>query len=564
MREIMDAVATAEVIVIPKAAQVGASEVLNNILGYYIAEDPTSLLVIQPTLELAEAWSRDRLAPMLRDTPVLQGKVKDPRARDSGNTVKHKEFPGGRLTVVGANSPTGLRARSIRVVIADEVDSYPASVGTEGDVLTLVSARQRTFWNRRTILASTPLHRATSVIWREWLRSDRRQYHVPCPHCFHPQILRWSGVRWDMTEDGTHRPETAAYACEECGTLWNDVERWSAISRGRWIAEVPDAPIVGFHITGLMSPWLTLETIVREFVRSKHDPFLLQTWVNLMLGEPWEESKEAISSAGLISRCKPYGPESVPDAVRMLCAGVDTQDDRLEISVVGFGVRDETWLITHEVLHGDPALPQLWDELDQFLRLRFQRQDGKIMPIVACCIDSGGHHANAVFNFCRTHRHRRIFPTKGVAGPRPIWNARPSRTGYKGADRVYLIGVDTAKDAIYARLRIESPGPGYIHFPTIDACDQSYFDQLTAEYVLTKKRDGRAYRLWVLPPHKHNEALDCFALAMAAFRATGARLDVDQQPAPPPVTQSPEVGHGTRLPWIDRRRFGGATWWDRD
>jgi phage terminase large subunit GpA-like protein len=492
---------------------------------------------------------------------ALRGLVKDPRARDSGNTTKHKEFPGGRLTVVGANSPTGLRARSIRVVIADEVDSYPASVGTEGDALALASARQRTFWNRRTILASTPLHRSTSVIWREWLRSDRRRYHVPCPHCGREQVLCWSGVRWDKSEDGTHRPETAAYVCDECGSLWTEAERHTALGRGRWIAEAPDASIVGFHISGLMSPWLALDTIVREFLRAKHDPFLLQAWTNLMLGEPWEEAKESISAAGLISRCEPYGPESVPDAVRMLCAGVDTQDDRLEVSVVGFGSRDETWLVTHEILHGDPAKAQLWDDLDQLLRLHFQRQDGRVMRVVGCCIDSGGHHANAVFNFCRAHRHRHIFPTKGVAGPRPIWNARPTRTGYKGGDRVYLIGVDTAKDALYARLRIETPGPGCVHFPTIDGIDQAFFDQLVAEHVVTKKREGRAFRQWILPPHKRNEALDCFCLAMAACRATGVRLDVEQKPAPPPIVQSPEIDSGTRSPWIDRRRFGGANWW---
>jgi phage terminase large subunit GpA-like protein len=553
MKGIMDAVAVAETIVIPKAAQVGATEVLNNICGYFIAEDPSAVLVIQPTLELAEAWSRDRLAPMLRDTPALRGLVKDPRARDSGNTVKHKEYPGGRLTVVGANSPTGLRARSIRVVLADEIDSYPPSVGAEGDPLTLASARQRTFWNRRTILASTPLHRQTSVIWREWLRSDRRQYHVPCPHCQHDQVLCWSGVRWDKGADGAHQPDTAAYACEECGTLWTDVERWAALARGRWIAEVPGALVVGFHISGLMSPWLTLEIIVREFLRAKDDPYLLQVWSNTMLGEPFEEAKEFIAASGLIPRCEPYGPEGVPDAIRLLCGGVDTQDDRLECSVVGFGPRNESWLITHEVLFGDPALPQIWEELDQFLRLQFLRQDGRLMRIAACCIDSGGHHAASVFGFCRAHRHRRIFPTRGIAGPRPIWTGRPSRAGYKGSDRVYLIGVDTLKDQLYSRLRIDKPGPGYVHFPTVDGIDERYFEQLVSEHVVTRKREGRAFRQWILPPHRHNEALDCFILAMAACRATGARLDGDLPVATvPPLGEPVEADLRTTTPrWMD-------------
>jgi phage terminase large subunit GpA-like protein len=568
MREVLDTVndPAAETIVILKAAQVGATEVLNNVVGYFIAEDPSSILVIQPTLELAEAWSRDRLAPMLRDTPVLRGSVKDPRARDSGNTVKHKEFPGGRLTVVGANSPTGLRARSIRIVLADEVDSYPASVGTEGDVLALVAARQRTFWNRRTILASTPLHKRTSVIWREWSRSDRRQYHVPCPHCRHEQVLRWSNVRWDRSETGAHQPDTARYLCEDCGALWNDVERWAALGRGRWIAEDPDTPNVGFHITGPMSPWLSLEQIVREFLRAQDDPFLLQTWTNVMMGEPWEEAKESVAAGGLITRCEPYGPESVPNAVRLLVAGVDVQNDRLEISVFGFGARSESWLIVHEVLHGDPALPQLWDELDQFLKLEFPRQNGRVMRVIACCIDAGGHHAASVYAFCRAHRHRRIFPTRGVAGPRPIWTGRASRAGYKGQDRVYLVGVDTAKDALYSRLRVNKPGPGYVHFPTTDGIDDQYFAQLTAEHVVTRKREGRAYRLWVLPPHRRNEALDCAVLCLAALRATGVRLDrADAEVIVPPApTPEPSIVEGASAPASAPSPFrsieGGASW----
>ena len=331
---------------------------------------------------------------------------------------------------------------------------------------------------------------------------------------------------------------------------------------------MPDAPIVGFHITGLLSPWLTLETIVREFLRAQDDPYLLQVWSNTLLGEPWEEARESIASSGLVSRCEPYGPESVPDAVRILCAGCDTQDDRIECSIVGFGSRSETWLITHEILYGDPALPALWDELDQLLRVQFQRQDGNLMRVVAACIDSGGHHAASVFGFCRAHHRRRIFPTKGIAGSRPIWNARPSAAGFKGQDKVYLVGADTAKDALYARLRIDKPGPGYVHFPTIDSVDDSYFAQLTAEHVVVRRREGRSYRQWILPLHKRNETLDCYVLAMAACRATGIRLDgeIVARPAPPPLGDLPVSvdQEPPPEPWIDRNRlWPRSAWWDR-
>jgi phage terminase large subunit GpA-like protein len=550
LRGIMDCISDpgVETVVVMKSAQVGMTECLGNVCGYYMDQDPAPILVIQPTLEVAEAWSKDRLATMIRDTPCLTGKVRDPRSRDSGNTLRHKEYSGGRLTIIGANSPVGLRSRSIRVVLADEVDAYPPSAGTEGDPLTLAAVRQQTFWNRKTVIASTPLHKVTSTVFRLWSQSDQRRYYVPCPHCDHQQVLVWHQVRWDKSDAGAHQPDTACYVCEECGALWTDVERWSAISRGRWQIEAPAMPIVGFHVSGLMSPWLRLEDIVRKFLVAKGDAYLMQTWSNTVLGEPFEEERESVAASGLIARCEPYGPESVPDACRILVGGCDVQDNRLEISVWGFGARNESWLITHEILHGDPALPQLWDELDQFLRLQFTRQDGNLMRIMACCVDSGGHHAASVFGFCRAHHRRRIFPTKGVAGSRPIWNARPSRAGYKGADRVYLIGVDTAKDAIYSRLRIDKPGAGFVHFPTLDIVDERYFDQLVAEHVVTRKREGRSYRQWVLPGNKLNEALDCAVLALGALRATNYRLDAEPaaQPAPsPPLESEP------RRPWID-------------
>jgi phage terminase large subunit GpA-like protein len=231
-------------IVVAKASQIGGTEAINNVLGYFIHQDPSPILVIQPTLELAESWSKDRLSAMLRDTPVLSGRVRDPTSRDSGNTIRAKTFPGGRLTIIGANSPAGLSARPIRVVLGDEVDRWPVSAGTEGDPLALAAKRQQTFWNRKSLLASTPVHKLTSIIWREYQESDMRRFHVPCRACGTPQVLQWSNVKWDKGPNGEHLPETAYYLCEHCGAIWDDVERnaaiaeatgciWSSLSRAR-------------------------------------------------------------------------------------------------------------------------------------------------------------------------------------------------------------------------------------------------------------------------------------------------------------------------------------------
>lgn len=256
----MDAISDPSVseVVVMSSAQVGKTELLLNLIGYNIHQDPSPILLVQPTQEMAEAFSKDRLAPMLRDTPALQGKVADARSRDSNNTTRHKTFPGGHITMVGANSPAGLASRPIRDVFLDEVDRYPLSAGKEGDPVDLARKRTTTFWNRKVIMVSTPVTKGASIIEEAYQASDQRRYYVPCPECEHEQILLWEGVHWPHTVDEKgkkiYRPEEAEYACENCGVLWNDNARHKAVKAGRWVAERPDIPIAGFWINALYSP----------------------------------------------------------------------------------------------------------------------------------------------------------------------------------------------------------------------------------------------------------------------------------------------------------------------
>ena len=530
----MDAISDPTVtrVVVAKGSQVGYTECLGNIIGFHIDQDPAPILVVQPTVEMAEAWSKDRLAPMIRDTPCLAGKVQSPLTRDSGNTLRQKVFTGGRLAIVGANSPAGLASRPVRIVVADEVDRFPVSAGSEGDPLALASKRQGTFWNRKTLVGSTPTLKETSAIWREWLASDMRHYQVPCHACGHPQALVWSNVRWDKTPDGKHLPATAHYVCESCGAIWTDTDRHDAVAKGQWVASKPDViGVAGFHITGLLSPWVALADIVQEFLMSKNDPSLLQVWTNTVLGEPFEPAQETVEGSSLLRRGENYGPQSIPDAVRMLTAGVDVQGDRLEVQILGFGAFEEVWAVRYEVLPGDPAQRQVWDLLDGVLLKPYRTDAGRELRVRVTCVDSGGHHQHQVLTYCRNRRG--VLPTKGIAGPRPVWPIRASRT--KSDARIYMVGVDTAKDAIYSRLRIGKPGPGYIHFPIGGAFDETYFAQLTAETVQTRFKEGRPYRVWVLPPGKANEALDTAVYALAARHATRVRLDLARRdPSRPP------------------------------
>jgi phage terminase large subunit GpA-like protein len=502
-------------VVVMAGAQLGKSEAILNILGYHIEHDPCPILVLQPTLEMAQAFSKDRVAAgLIRSTPCLRGKVKDPRSRDSGNTTLHKIFPGGALTMVGANSPSGLASRPIRLVLCDEVDRYPLSAGSEGDPIQLARKRSATFWNRKLVTVSTPTNKGSSRIEEAYEASDQRRYHVPCKHCEEFQVLKWAQVQW---VDGD--PETARYACEHCGALWDEAERMWGVRNGQWIAEKPFAGVAGFAINGLYSPWTRLADGVRDFLGVKKSPDQLRVWTNTYLGETWEDQGERVDDWELAERREPLTP--VPDDVLMLTAGVDVQDNRLEVSVIGWGRDDESWVLSHETLYGDPSTPQLWAALDTRLTQTYTTTEGRTLPIRASCVDSGGHYTNAVYQYCKRNQGRGIFAIKGVGGEGKALAGRPTKNNV-GKCPLFPIGVHSAKDTLFGRLKIQEVGAGYVHFS--DTLSDEYFKQLTAEKLVTKFTKGFKKREFV-KTRPRNEALDCFVYAIAAYSIIGVNVN---------------------------------------
>ena len=534
-----------ETVVVMSSAQVGKTETLNNVIGFHVSQDPSPMLVVQPTLDMAQTWSKDRLAPMLRDTPILQGLVKDPRARDSGNTTLHKIFPGGHITACGANSPSSLASRPVRIVLCDEVDRYPVSAGSEGDPVSLARKRATTFWNRKIGLFSTPTNKGNSRIETAFEESDKRFFHVPCLHCRHKQVLKWAQVRWEPD-----RPETAGYACEDCGTLWTDAERVKSIRQGEWIATAESRKVAGFHISALYSPWTTLESGVIEFLEAKKQPATLRVWVNTYLGETWEEEGEAVDDYAIAEHREDWG-EHLPKDVLLLTAGVDVQDDRLELEIVGWGRDEESWSIDYRTIYGDPSSPQLWADLDSLLAQRFEREDERELAVRAVCIDSGGHHTNSVYQYVRPREGKRIFAIKGVGGEGKPLVGKPSRNNI-GKIRLFPIGVDSAKDLLFSRMRIKEIGPGYMHFP-LSRSDE-YFRQLTAEKLVTRYHKGFARREWV-KVRPRNEALDVRVYAMAALGIMNLNLNTlanrefmqKENPPEKPIPQE-TVRNSRRMP----------------
>lgn len=517
-REVFDALSdqTHQKVVICAASQLLKSQSLISYIGYIIHLDPGPILIIQPTKEMAESFSKDRIATMLRDTPILKGRVRDSRERDSGNTVTHKQFPGGHLTMVGSNSPSQLAARPIRYLFCDEVDRY--EVTKEGDPINIAHARTTTFFNAKEILVSSPGDEDTSRIWQEYQASDQRVFEVPCHHCGHEAPLEWANVRFDP-----EKPKRVRYECPKCKEEWTNHEKNLNVKQGKWVKRNPSSNVAGFWISALYSSFKSLEALVEEFLEAKKDPDQLKVFINTRLAQVWQNESKTVSEIDYLNRLEDYHEDAIPNDVVLITCGIDTQIDRLEMEVVGWGPGDETWSLEYNVLHGDPTSPAPWEQLEEYFTKKYTRRDGLKLPIHAFCIDSGGQATQDVYSFTNRHKGRNVYAIKGIAGPRAIFPKKMSRTK-KG--RVYIVGVDTAKERLYQQLQLKEAGPGYCHFPA-DRDDPAYYEQLTAERYTIKYKFGRPKKVWILPPNRRNEALDCRVYAMAARHSF--QLDLDKR-----------------------------------
>lgn len=549
-REIMDAIGDPHIrrVVIMCAAQLGKTELLLNILGYFMAYAPAPILVMQPTLDMGQTFSKDRLAPMIRDTPVLRGLV-DVKSRYAGNTILKKNFPGGHITIVGANSATGLASRPIKVLLADEVDRYPGSAGTEGDPLSLAQKRQTTFWDKKTVMVSTPVIKGHSRIETEYSQSTREEWNVPCPECGHYQPFVWANLIFDPDD----LQKEIVYKCERCGCVANEY-RWKQQSQqGRFVAENPGAETRGFHLNTLASTFCGWKEIVQKFIVAKEqldqgNPEGMKVWVNTELGETWEERGEQVEDTELFNRREIYDAV-VPEEVLVLTAGVDVQDDRFEVEIVGWGVGKESWGIRYQKIYGDMLKEQVWEDLDAFLQTVWCKKDGTALRIISCCIDSGGHHTDQVYRFTKERYERGVWAIKGKGGAEVPYIRNPT-TNNRVKTPLFIIGVDAGKVLLYQRLRHNTKGPNYCHFPANEEAgyDETYFKGLTSEKMVVRFRKGRSVTVWELKDskYKRNEPLDLRNYATAALEIAN------------PVLAKPEPGMAQRPRRAGRRRITGG------
>jgi phage terminase large subunit GpA-like protein len=538
-REVLDALSPASeysTVVLCWASQMSKSTMLLSALAHLIAEDPGPVLVVEPNLSMAEAFSKDRLSPMFRDCEALRGLVADPKARDAGSTIFHRRFLGGHVSIVGANSPAGLASRPIRYLFLDEVDRYEESAGAEGDPVALAVARTRSFFNRKIVLTSSPTIKG-SRICQAFAESDQRYFEVPCPHCGHYQRLIWERIEYPEGE-----PEKTAYRCAGCEQMIAHHHKHAMLQAGRWQATNPASRIAGFALSELYSPWRSRGAMAVEYEAAKGNPERLRAFLNTSLAEPWDDAEQSgTTEDSLLARREHYGPR-LPQESAILTAGADIQGDRIEVSVFCWTSGEESWLVEHVKLMGDPSRPEVWRMLDEFLLRTWHHPVLGPVPVHAVCVDCG-YFTREALAFCEERRGRRIFGVKGRNGPHPVWPKKPSRGRSGRGPMFYHIGVDSAKSTIVNRLKIES-GPGQIHFPV--TVDRTYFEQLLSEFLKTTYKHGRPHRVWTRRGDRRQaEALDTCVYAYAALAALQslgilvdhetARIEALQVPQQTPV-----------------------------
>lgn len=549
LRDVMDSFTDPNVrhIVMVAASQVGKSEFELNAVGYIIDQDPGSILYIHPTVGDAKEFSRLRIDPMFRDTPSLRKKIVQTAKRTSANTITQKTYPGGLLTLCGSTEAHSLASKPIRYVIGDERDRWAVSAGDEGDPWRLAMARQTTFYNAKAIEVSTPTIKGHSAIANAYVTGTMERWKSKCPHCGKYHEIRWENIRFEydesVVEDAkTYRVYNIMYFCPGCGAVSTEAEMKRAPAK--WEAENPDAYKTNrcrsFWLNAFVSAWDSWEHIITEYLTARGDTNAMKTVCNTKFGELFEDRGGMMDEDAMLSRREEYGipdkdgivKSELPDGVLVLTCGVDTQDDRLEFEVVGWGHFNENWGIQKGIIMGSPGLDSTWAKLDDVLDHVYRFENGVGLKISMTFVDEGGHFTQEVRANCKARIHKKVFCIKGFPGEGTPYTAPPKTMKIVINKRTlgtcwqYQLGVDSGKQMIMDALKVETPGAKYCHFPKRDDYGKAYFWGLLSERLIYNTKAKRHPWQWEkIPGHERNEALDCRNYAQAAFKVLPVNLD---------------------------------------
>jgi phage terminase large subunit GpA-like protein len=429
------------------------------------------------------------------------------------------------------------------------VDAYPLDVDDEGDPVAMAINRTTTFGRRRKVLiTSTPTVKDVSRVEKEWERSDKRRFYVPCPHCGHRQWLRWRGYNDDPNDPRAkdyrlvwldEAKTKAGYKCggEDCGALIEEHHKTAMLLAGEWVPTVlTNGRVKGYHLSSLYSPlgWKAWVDVLREFEECSGDPAQLKVFVNTVLAETWEDQTTMrLDAEGLASRAQLYPLCTVPAGGLVLTAGIDMQRREggyAQIIVRAWGEGEESWLVDRKLIYGSPATPDFWQQVLDAINTQYPNTHGCMMPIYSAAIDSGdGETTHDVYAFARAHRRRHILATKGMSQPGRAALGKPSKQDVnirgqtiKNGVMLWPIGSDTIKGLVHGRMRLEADrGPSVMHWPV--GLPDDYWQQLTAERQIVKLVNGFPKRVWVKKDSAKNEDLDCEVMAYAALEYVKTR-----------------------------------------
>ncbi len=537
-KDIMDAFTEPGIhrVVVKSCAQVGKSDIMMNVIGRFAHLDPCAIMMLQPTIDMAQDFSKTRIAPMIRDTKVLNSLFCDVASRDANNTILSKIFPGGRLIMCGANSPAGLASRPIRVLLCDEVDRFPDSAGTEGDPVDLAAKRMTTFWNRVMGLFSTPTNEGSSRIDEEYMAGTQEEWQHQCPNCGEYHKLLVNDMHTDADQAEGHRGKktfvvhSVTWRCPDCGFSFS--ERDMKAAPQKYVAHNLDARKNGcrsFSLNAFSSPWISWTEIMREWLEAQGDPEREKVVKNTRFGESYKQAGAFADEVPFLRRREKYGAE-LPAGVKVLTAAVDTQDNRLEYEVCGWGRDEESWGIFKGIILGKPDQARTWQELDEVLDRVYHYADGTGLKILRTFIDSGGHYSSAVLSYCMENFTKQRFAIKGMGGPGiPLIHKISPTKGY-GNIPLVILGVNDGKQQIMNALAVEAPGPRYAHFPKDEEAplnhrgyDDLYFKGIISEHKKRIKHNGIIKEIWDPTQGVRNEPLDLRNYNLACLQS----LEID-------------------------------------
>ena len=533
MREILDCLdvrSPVTEVAFMSPIQWGKTEIANNAVGYFSSVAPGPIMMLRPTVSMCKRWSKQRLKPMISNTPVLRDLFPPEKSRDSGNTTLVKEYPGGILVMVGANAATDLSDMPVRYLLMDEVDRYPLDVDKEGSPIDLAAGRTSRFGRRKKILLiSTPTVEGLSAIHRSYLEGDQRRCYVPCPHCGEMQTLEWDRMHWRVNDAG--QPEDIFLACEKNGCIIRNHEVKKMLDGHEWrpTAEPKHPNKRSYWLNGLYLPpgGTTWADIITEYLAAKAVPEKMKTWENVRLARPYKETVNDLSAEDLRAFAEPYPLGRIPADALVLVAAADTQDDRQEIDLYAIGPGEQMWHIERHTINHEPGSHQWTREMDDYLLVKsWPHELGGELRIRAVNIDSGGHYTQAIYNYCRTRRAKGVVPIKGanqrqaeiMSGTRKVDVNIQGRV-IKSGVTLWRIGTQSAKSLLHRRLTTEPTAPGRIHYS--HNLPLSFFEELTAEKLNRRYVNGYPVYEWVNTPGARNEAFDNLVYAYHATLRLG-------------------------------------------